>query len=77
MEDRQPRARLVAAFGAGVALWEAIVHASLLLSGRSPRILGFKLVPRANLVQSILPALTGLALARYAFRRVRRDRLPA
>ena len=59
--------RLLTAFGAGVALWEAIVHASLLVSGQSPKILGIKLAPRLNLVQTIVPGLTAGALGLFAF----------
>lgn len=58
----------IAAFGAGVALWEAAVHCSLLLNRVQPTLFGIRLVSRLNFVQSVVPALTGVALLRFAFR---------
>ena len=59
--------RLLAAFGAGVTLWEAVVHGSLLANRQSPQVFGVKLVPGVNLVQTIVPAIASVALARLAF----------
>lgn len=56
-----------AAFGAGVALWEAIVHGSLLFSRQRPTLFGIRLTDRLNLVQSIVPAVVAILLGRYAF----------
>lgn len=71
---RAPSLKLLAAFGAGVAAWEAVVHASLFLSRQSPRLFGIRLAPRLNAVQSIVPAIAALGLARYAL--ARDDRPP-
>lgn len=57
----------VAAFGAGLAVWEATVHLSLLLARSEPRLFGIHLGRRLNVVQTIVPALCGAALLRYAF----------
>jgi len=58
----------VAKFFSGVTAWEAIVHASLGLSGVLPiTIFGFTLTPAINTVQIIVPAAVSLALAYYAW----------
>jgi hypothetical protein len=57
----------LAAFGAGVALWEAIVHGSLLISRQRPTLFGIQLTDRLNVVQSLVPAAVALLLGRYAF----------
>jgi len=57
----------LAAFGAGVALWEAIVHGSLLISRQRPTLFGIQLTDRLNVVQSLGPAAVALLLGRYAF----------
>lgn len=64
---RSSRLRLITAFAAGVTAWEAVVHASLFLNRSTPMLFGVRLIPRLNLVQTLLPAATSLALARYAF----------
>jgi hypothetical protein len=66
--------KLVAAFGAGIAAWESAVHASLLLSRQSPRLFGIRLAPRLNVVQSVVPAVVAIGLARFAT--MREDRPP-
>lgn len=71
---KTPSLRTIAAFGAGVATWEAIVHASLLLNRQTPRLFGIRLTPRVNFVQSVVPAIFAVAVARYAF--AREDRPP-
>jgi len=63
---RSPSLKLLAAFGAGIAAWEAVVHASLLLNRQSPRLFGIRLAPRLNAVQSVVPAIAAVALGRYA-----------
>ena len=65
---------LLAAFGAGIATWESVVHASLLLDRQSPRVFGIRLAPRLNVVQSVVPAAVAIGLARYAL--ARGGRLP-
>jgi hypothetical protein len=62
----------LAAFGAGIALWEAIVHASLLISRQRPRIFGIQLTDRVNLIQTVVPSIVAIALGRYAFAARRR-----
>ncbi|MEX2046418.1 MAG: L-2-amino-thiazoline-4-carboxylic acid hydrolase [Chloroflexota bacterium] len=71
---RAPSFKRLAAFGAGIAAWEAVVHASLFLNRQSPRLFGIRLAPRLNAVQSIVPAIAALGLARYAL--ARDDRPP-
>ena len=61
--------RTLAAFAAGVTAWEALVHFSLLVSRSSPRVLGIRLLPRVNAIQTIVPAVLAVALALYAWRR--------
>lgn len=61
-----PSLNLFAAFGAGIAAWEAVVHASLLINRQSPRLFGIRLAPRLNAVQSVVPALVAIGLARFA-----------
>lgn len=71
MSTPPSRFRLVTAFVAGITAWEAIVHASLLVNRSSPKLFGVRLVPQVNLVQTAVPALVSVTLARYAFARVR------
>ena len=56
----------LAAFGAGIAPWEAIVHGSLLLSRQRPTLFGIRLTDRLNLVQSVMPPAAAVLLGRYA-----------
>jgi hypothetical protein len=63
---KAPSLKLLAAFGAGIAAWEAVVHASLLLNRQSPRLFGLRLAPRLNAVQSVVPAIAAVGLARFA-----------
>lgn len=63
---RSPSLKLLAAFGAGIAAWEAAVHASLLLNRQSPRLFGIRHALRLNAVQSVVPAIAAVGLARYA-----------
>lgn len=67
MDQRTSRLRLITAVAAGVTAWEALVHASLLLNRSTPTLFGFRLIPRLNLVQTIVPATASVLLARYAF----------
>lgn len=66
---KAPSVKLLAAFGAGIAAWEAVVHASLFLNRQSPRLFGIRLAPRLNAVQSVVPAVVAIGLARYALAR--------
>jgi hypothetical protein len=60
----------VAKFASGVTAWEAIVHATLALSGKLPFTwLGFTITPTINTVQIILPAIISVSLAYYAWGR--------
>ena len=63
---RSSRVRLIAAFAAGVTAWEALVHGSLLVNRSTPTLFGIRLIPRLNLVQTIVPAAASVVLARYA-----------
>ena len=48
----------LAKFFAGVTAWEAVVHASLAMSGVLPiKLCGVALTPRLNAVQVALPSL--------------------
>ncbi len=67
MDIRRLPLRAVAAFGAGIALWEAILHASLLANRLTPRLFGIRLSPRLNAIQVVVPGLISVLLARYAF----------
>ena len=71
MSARPSRVRLITAFAAGVTAWEALVHGSLLLNRSTPTLFGVRLASKVNLLQTIVPALASVALARYAFARVR------
>lgn len=57
----------LAAFGAGIALWEAIVHGSLFLGRQRPKLFGIRLTDKLNLAQSIVPVAVAILLGRYAF----------
>lgn len=57
----------VAKFFAGLTAWEAMAHASLLLSGSTPAIFGFTLTPTINTIQVVVPAIVSVALAYYAW----------
>ena len=63
------RLRLVLAFAAGITAWEAVVHGSLLLNRAAPKLFGLRLTPPVNVVQTIVPALASMTLARLAFAR--------
>lgn len=65
--------KTLAAFGAGIASWESIVHLSLLANRQSPRLFGIRLSPRVNLVQTIVPAVAAIALAAYVIVRTNRE----
>jgi len=66
---KTPSFKLLAAFGAGIAAWEAVVHASLFLNRQSPRLFGIRLSPRLNVMQSVVPAIAAAGLVRYALAR--------
>lgn len=69
-----PSVKLIAAFGAGIAAWEAVVHAALFVNRESPTLFGVRLTPRLNALQSIVPVVVAVGLARYAL--ARDDRAP-
>lgn len=64
MESNGRTLRSVAALGAGIAAREALVHFSPLANRASPRLFGVRLGPRVSLVQSIVPAVFAVGLAR-------------
>lgn len=58
----------VAKFVSGLTAWEAIVHASLGLSGVLPLTLfGITISPTINTVQIIIPAVVSVMFAYYAW----------
>jgi hypothetical protein len=57
----------LAKFASGVAAWEAIVHAALLVNGVTVTLFGLSLTPQLNLIQTIVPAIVAIALAYYAW----------
>jgi hypothetical protein len=63
----------LAKFACGVAAWEAVVHATLLLNGVTVTLFGFTLTPQVNLVQTIVPAIVALGLAYFAWGTGRRS----
>lgn len=63
--------REAAKFASGLTAWEAVVHASLWASGRSPQVLGIRMGRTLNIVQTFVPAVVSVALAWYAWRRPR------
>jgi hypothetical protein len=62
--------REIAKFAAGVTAWEALVHLSFALAGVLPlRLFGITLTKRVNAIQIVVPALSSLLLACYAWGR--------
>ncbi len=60
--------REVAKFASGLTAWEAVVHASLGLSGVLPiTLFGIVITPAINTVQIVIPAIVSVALAYYAW----------
>lgn len=58
----------IAKFFAGLTAWEAIVHASLGLSGNLPvTFWGITVTPALNTVQIIVPVSVSILLAYYAW----------
>ncbi len=58
----------IAKFFAGLTAWEAIIHASLGLSGNIPiTFWGIIITPTLNTIQSIVPAIVSILLAYYAW----------
>lgn len=58
----------VAKFSSGVAAWEAVMHASLGLSGTLPiTLLGFTITTTINTIQIIIPAVVSFVLAYYGW----------
>ena len=58
----------VAKFGSGVTAWETIVHASLGVSGALPiTLFGITITPTINTVQIMVPAISSIVLAYYAW----------
>ena len=58
-----------AKFFAGVAAWESVVHASLLVSGANPVVFGITLSNEINLLQTIVPAIVSILLGYFAWRK--------
>lgn len=58
----------VAKFAAGVTAWEAIVHLSFALGHMLPlKIMGITITKRLNTIQIIVPAISSVVLAYYAW----------
>lgn len=58
----------IAKFTAGLTAWEAVVHASLGLSGVLPiTLFGITITPTINTIQIIIPAIVSIMLAYYAW----------
>lgn len=58
----------VAKFFSGLTAWEAIVHASLGLSGLLPiTLFGITITPTINTIQIIIPATASVVLGYYAW----------
>jgi hypothetical protein len=67
------RWRELAKFAAGVTVWEAVVHGSLLLTGQSVELFGITLTPTVNLVQTVVPGLLAAGLVYWAWIAPRRE----
>lgn len=59
----------LAKFGSGVAAWEAVVHIAFAFNGLPIEILGITITPTINTVQIIVPAIVGILLAYYGWRK--------
>jgi hypothetical protein len=60
----------IAKFASGVTAWEAVVHASLALSGQLPiTLFGITITSDVNTIQIVVPAIISILLAYYAWSR--------